>query len=127
MLRQVALIGALVVCMNLVGCERALIRPNDEVFVFNKPYDFTFLRVLDAINDTHYWSLYGTDKEKGIITVWNQKFTDLFDADKQFVTFLVRRVERHKTSVQIAPQSQYVTGSGELLRSIDRVLSLYRE
>ena len=88
----------------LAGCVSSPIGPtHDEVLVYDKPFDYTYLKVLEAINSTPGWSLYDTDKEAGVISAWNETYDTLLDDDMRRATFQIRRLGRRETSVQLTP------------------------
>jgi anthranilate phosphoribosyltransferase len=110
-------------CANFSGCavtkkDSCILR--DAVFVYELPYDLTYLRTLDALNLQKGWVLWGTEKEKGIISVQNTEYTHLDDADMRKLTFLVKRVDREHTSLSLAPESQCVQTSGDVLDAVDQ-------
>ncbi|MDD5085416.1 MAG: hypothetical protein PHE61_05150 [Candidatus Omnitrophica bacterium] len=122
------LIGFLILSILLFGCTTNPIGPkHDEVLIYNKSYDYTYLKVLEAINDTPSWNIRDTDKEAGVITAWNDSYESLFDADKRQAVFYVKRLESKKTSVELAPQSQTIIGIGEVMKSIDTYMGKYRK
>ena len=122
------LIGVIALSLILFGCTTSPVGPkHDEILIYNKTYDYTYLKVLEAINDTPGWNIYSTDKEAGVIEAFNDTYESLFDADKRRVTFYVKRLESRKTSVELAPDSQTVVGVGELMKSIDTVMGKYRK
>ena len=104
---------------NTVG---KVLPPNDEVLVYQLPYDLTYLRTMEALDDHGSWQLEETDKEKGIISVRDTNYSNLDDADKRVITFQVKRVDRGTSSVSIVPDSQKVYGGAELLKAISSAL-----
>ena len=96
---------------------------HDEVLSYKLPYDLTYLRALEALENVSGWELEETEKEKGYITVRNVAYSRFDDADKRRATFLLKRVAREETSIELAPQSQRVVGGDDLLKRISQYLS----
>jgi len=88
---------------------------HDELFTYDMPYDVTYLRVLDAIDRNNDWVVDQTDKANGKIRVRPENYRRNDNA-----TLLVGRLERRKTSVELAPQSQQIRGIEGLLKDIDK-------
>jgi hypothetical protein len=108
------------ISVSAFGCTATYDKPvYDQEVVFEQPYDFTFLRVIEALNTMNGWILEETDKEAGLMVVRNREYGHIFDRDKGVVTFLVKRLSRTKTSIMVAPESQREPGAGDLLRRID--------
>jgi len=96
----------------------------DEVLIFNKAFDYTYLRVLDAILNTGDWTLYETDKREGMIKAVNQKWFDPFGPmDQRIATFRLRRLERNRTAVELDPDSQTIIGIDDLMLSIKQFMN----
>lgn len=117
-----------VLMLTLAGCtsiQKSPVYPaHDETLIYKLPYDLTFLRALDALSNIPGWELDLTEKEKGLIRVRNLDWTKLDDSDTRVITFLVRRVSRTETSVQIAPESQHILGGGDLMKRINQYVSV---
>jgi len=96
----------------------------DQELIYNKPYDYTFLKTLEALNSVPGWTLEETDQVKGFIVLRNTQYGHLFDRDKWVVRFNVRRLERKKTSVQLAPDSQRNEKAADLLQRIQEEMEL---
>ena len=96
---------------------------NDDVLIYDLPFDLTFLKTLEAVQMLRDWNLESTQKERGIIQVLNTDYLTLSQADERHITFIVKRINRTKTSVEIAPDDQAVLGGKELLEKISEVLS----
>ena len=96
----------------------------DQVLIYEKPYDLTFLRTLEALNTVAGWTLEETDKGKGMIMLRNTEYGNLFDRDKWLVRFNVVSLGRKKTSVSIDPSSQSNAMGGELLKRVDQIMKL---
>ena len=106
----------LIVISTVCGCrtfDETVI--HDELFTYDAAYDVAYLKVLDAVNNTPGWRLVGTDKEAGKIIAFSEAFT----RDDR-VTILVKRINRKKTSVELAPTSQSIRGAEEILKEIDK-------
>lgn len=107
-----------------LGCKHNSLLPvNDEVLTYPLPYDLTFLRTLEAIQQHPDWNLDWTDKEKGIISIRNMRFSSYADADQREAILLVKRLSLHETAVQFDPKSQAVVGGDEILSLIRQSLS----
>lgn len=107
------------------GCSTFRDYPKyDQVLVYDRAYDYTFLRTMEALNTVKGWSLEETDKEKGLIVIRNTEYGNLFDRDKWIARFIVKRLERKKTSVSLDPATQRVSEGGTLLKRIDHVMTL---
>lgn len=102
------------------GCagNNPLLPAHDEVLLYDLPYDFAYLRALDAIQEIPGWELESTEKERGIIQVRNINYNSLDDADNRLITVLIKRVSRGRTSVELARESQHVIGGDKLLKTI---------
>ncbi len=114
------------VALFLTGCSiatKSVLAPNDEVLNYELPYDLTYLRVLDALNDETDWQVEQTDKEKGMIVARNVNYSRLNDADRRVIAFMVKRVDADNTSVYIEKDSQRIIGGKQLLQKINEVLS----
>ena len=110
----------LVLSLGLAGCNTIgkVLPPNDEVLVYPLPYDLTYLRTMEALENYPNWQVNETDKEKGIIKTRDTNYSRLDDSDLRNITFMVKRVDRGTTSVSIAPESQKVFGGAELMKAV---------
>lgn len=112
----------LVLTFLLPACQRAkktVLPVRDEVLIFHKAMDYTYLRVIDAVLNTPDWSLYETDKREGIIRAYNLKYADPFGPlDNRVATFKLKRLSRTRTAVELDPASQTVLGAKDLLKEI---------
>ena len=105
------------------GCSSIEEYPRyDRVLTYDRPYDFTYLRVLEALNSYPNWVLEETDKEKGIIAIRNTEYGHLFDRDKNLARFIVKRVARSQTSIELDSETQQVGKGGEMLERIDQYM-----
>ena len=96
----------------------------DRVLVYDRPYDYTFLKTIEALNTFPEWVLEETDKNKGLIVVRNTQYGHLFDKDKWVARFNIRRLDKRKTSVSLDLSSQHVEQGGEFLNRIDEVVNI---
>jgi hypothetical protein len=96
---------------------------HDKVLTYDLPYDYVYLRTLEAVNTMSNWMIEQTDKEGGFIALRNTQYGHLFDLDKQTLEFEVRRLARKQTSVRIAPSFQKVKEGGEFLDRIENFIS----
>ena len=96
----------------------------DRVLVYERPYDYTFLKTIEALNTFPEWVLEETDKNKGLIVIRNTQYGHLFDRDKWVARFNIKRLDKRKTSVSLDPSSQRLEKGGELLNRIDEVVNI---
>ncbi|HOE68317.1 MAG TPA: hypothetical protein PK997_04035 [Candidatus Omnitrophota bacterium] len=117
MMKKILMCVAVLACLYLPGCSSVhkVLPVHDEVLLYNKPYDLTYMNTLMALNAKPGWELESTDKEKGLITVRNTEYTRFDDADKRVISILVKRVDREQTSVSLAPDSRQRLSSGEII------------
>ncbi len=111
---------AVILAVSAWGCAAAkkVLPLHDDLLVYPLPFDLTYLRTLEALETHPDWELEETDKEKGLIKVRNISFSRFTDADKRLATFVIKRVDRNETTVQLAPKSQRVIGGDELLKLV---------
>ena len=95
---------------------------HDRVLAYELPYDYVYLRALEALNTFPEWVLEETDKEQGLIVLRNTEYGHLFDKDKQVARIRVKRIERKKTTVQLAVESQRIKEGGDFLNRIDELV-----
>ncbi len=110
----------LTVIIPFSGCtlHEKVLPAHTEVLIFDLSYDLVYLRTLEALDYPPDWQLYETEKEKGIIKVHNVAYQKFPDPDQRIVTVLVKRMDRSKTSVELAPQSQRILGAGNLMKRV---------
>jgi len=95
----------------------------DQVLVYNRPYDVTYLRTLEALNEIPGWVLERTDKEKGEIVIRNREYGHLFsDRDKLSARVLIKRLSRTQTSVELDDEAERLEQGGELLDAVDHMM-----
>ena len=94
----------------------------DQVLVYDKPYDYTYLRVLEAMESFPEWVLEETEKSEGIVIVRNTQYGHIFDRDKWTVRLNIKSLGRKQTSVSIDPSTQKNEKGGELLNRIDELM-----
>jgi hypothetical protein len=97
---------------------------HDRVLVYERPYDYTFLKTIEALNTFPEWVLEETDKNKGLIVLRNTEYGHLFDREKWVVRFNIRRLDKRKTSVSLESDSQRAEKGGEFLDRIDEVVNI---
>lgn len=114
----------------LTGCVAAqkkvtdtILPKHDDVLIYDLSFDRTYLRALEILQTHPEWEVETTDKEKGIIRVYNLAFFKATDADERHITFLVKRLDRDKTSIEIIPEDQAVLGGEALLEKLGQGLS----
>ena len=110
----------------LTGCIHQPLVKHDQVLLYNRPFDYTYDQVIDAVSSVHPWQLASTTRSMGEIVLLNEQYWDTLDTDKRTATILVKRVSRRQTAVQLAPDSQNVIGVAVLLKKIDQVLGQYK-
>ena len=96
---------------------------NDEILIYELPFDLTYLRTMEALQAVRDWELEITDKEKGLIQVRNIRYDSFADADLRTIVLELHRVSRRETSVKIARGSQRVPGGDKLLKKINEYLT----
>ena|SRR3989338_1734614 len=94
----------------------------DRILLYDRPYDFTYLKTIEALGATRGWILEQTDKEKGLIVMRNTQYGNLFDKDKSVAYFRVKRVSRTQTSVELEPRSRHVVDGEQMLDNVDKVV-----
>jgi len=120
------LTALLTMAVSFSGCmtaKEALLPIHDEVLVYSLPYDLTYLRTLEAVENIHGWELEETEKEKGIIRASNINYGRFDDADERRATLVITRLNRHQTQVALAPTSQRVREGDKLLQQISQFIS----
>lgn len=122
------LLGILAVsflALPLAGCSsmrQQSMPAYTEVLEFGCPFDLTYLKTFEALDSVTGWEIDETDKERGRIRVRNTEFSNLADKDKSTALFLIQRVGRSQTSVQLAPESQHVLEGAKLMKRIAEFL-----
>jgi len=107
-----------------VGCSRSSVLPaHDEVLVYPLPYDLTFLKVMEAVQEHSEWDLDWTDKESGVISIRNMRYSSFADADQRQALLIVKRLNAKETSVQFDTKSRGIVGGDEILALIRGELS----
>jgi len=127
---QRAVIGFLIVMVFFSGCLMPWnIRTDgkeypryDQVLVFDRPFDVTYLRTLEALNTVPGWVLDETDKEKGLIVLRNRQYGHIWDKDKRVARFILKYVNRKQTSVELDGPSQRLEEGGLLLDRINQMM-----
>ncbi len=123
--RMILLLGV-AVCVTGLGCSRKVLTPlptHDQVMIYERPYDYVYLRVIEAVQNTPNWEIYQTDHRMGIVRALSLNFNDPLNSDKRVATFIVRRLGRRTTSVSFAPESNQVIGGEALLKTIELHMS----
>ena len=128
MKRSRVAILSLCLVISLMGCsfkgQLSEVPAYDQVLVYDRPYDYTFLKTIEALNTFPEWVLEETDKNKGLIVIRNTQYGHLFDKDKWVARFNIRRLDKRKTSVSLDPSTQRIQQGGELLKRIDEVVNI---
>jgi len=112
----------LLLACSMGGCksfEEDLI-VHDELFMYEKGYDYVFMKVIDAVDEMDGWRLIDQDIKLGAVTVRSADFM----CDDE-VDVMVKRVDRKKTTVELAAKSQQTKGVEKILKAIDRELYGY--
>ena len=118
-------VSILITSVFASGCSSLKDYPRyDQVLVYDRPFDYTYLKTLEALNTFPDWVLEETDKNKGLIVIRNTQYGHLFDRDKWVARFNIRRLDKRKTSVSLDPSSQRLEKGGELLNRIDEVVNI---
>lgn len=123
-MKKIAVLLLILSLMPVSGCavRDAILPLHDEVLVYPLPYDLTYLRTVEAVENVAGWELEETEKEKGIIGARNVNYSRFADADKRLIRLAVKRVSRNETSIQILPASQRVIGGDKILNRIREFL-----
>ena len=115
---------ALFISLASFGCAHSSFLPHhDEVLIYPLPYDLAFLRTLEAVQEHKDWDLDWTDKEMGVISIRNMRYSSFADADRRQAFLIVKRLNSKETSVQFDPKSQSVVGGDEILKLVRGALS----
>lgn len=111
--------------ISALSCKTTepFIENNNEILIYQLPFDLTYLRTLEALQMHDDWEIEETEKEFGIITVRNIAFGTFGDADKRKVVFNIKSTGNRETSVSIDPQYQRVPGGNKLLELVASYLS----
>jgi hypothetical protein len=120
------LFSVIILSTSLTACishPKALLPVHDEVLVYQLPYDLTYLRTLDSLMGVPGWDLEVTDKENGLIRVRNVDYTGLDNSDQRVAEFILKRVNRSQTSIELSKKSQQVLGAGDLIKAISAQLN----
>ena len=124
------ILGIVVGCavFFMTGCATKLqnnkgLPKHDEVLIYKLPYDLTYLRTVEALEHANGWELEETEKEKGTITVRNLNYERLDDSDRRVATFVLKRLSRQETSIELAPESRQVVEGGKLFDKIAEFVS----
>ena len=120
-LTLLAISALLAGCASLKDSEKSQVIYDQEL-IYDQPYDWTFLRTMEALNTLPGWTLEETDKLKGLIVLRNVRYGHLFDQDKWVARFRVKSLGRKKTSISLEPSSQDLEQGGELLKQIDEMM-----
>lgn len=103
---------------------KAVFPARDEVLIFHRAVDFTYLRVLDAVLNTPYWTLYETDKREGMIRAYNEKWGDPYGPmEQRIATIRIKRLTRDRTAVELDPASQTLIGVDDLMKAIKEYMN----
>ncbi|MBI4398641.1 MAG: hypothetical protein HY586_05905 [Candidatus Omnitrophica bacterium] len=103
---------------------KAVFPSRDEVLIFHQAFDYTYLRVVDAILNTGDWTLYETDKREGLIRAYNTKWADPFGPmEQRIATVRVKRLERNRTAVELDSASQTLIGADDLMKSVKQFMN----
>ena len=107
------------------GCSSVKEYPQyDQVLMYDRPYDYTYLKVIEAVNTIPEWTVEETDQVKGLIVLRNTAYGHMFDHDKWVVQLDVRRMGQKQTSVSLKPESQQNEKGGFILERIDYVMGV---
>ncbi|MBI4372422.1 MAG: hypothetical protein HY585_01690 [Candidatus Omnitrophica bacterium] len=122
---SIRLILAILILALIPACASKLKENSivyDRELIYDRPYDYTYLKTMEALNTFPDWVLEETDKVKGLIVIRNTQYGHLFDRDKWTARFTVKSLGRKKTSVRLEPVSQRLEKGGELLDRIDQIM-----
>ena len=118
-------VALLTVSTLVSGCSSMKDYPRyDQVLIYDRPFDYTYLKTLEALNTFQDWVLEETDKTKGLIVIRNTQYGHLFDRDKWVARLTVKSLGRKRTSVELEPASQHMAQGAELLKRIDHIMTM---
>jgi hypothetical protein len=86
------------------GCALWRKTAAQDVQTYQLPYDLVYLTALETLDMHQDWILVYTDKEAGIIDVKNVQYGNIFEVDRQTARYIVKRVNRIETSVEVDPE-----------------------
>ncbi len=123
---MLAMLAGMMMTHLFLGCrttDKMITTKHDEILIYNLPFDLTYLKTMDALQKVPGWQLQSTEKERGLITVFNSNYSALNDADQRVITFKIVSLGQGKTSVQIDPEDQRVPDGGDLMKEVAAVLN----
>ena len=109
-------------CLRVESLEEAALPVHDEKLDYALPYDLTFLRVLEAVDNVDGWGPEETEMMTGKITVRNMQYGSAVDADNRRVTLRIERLEPEKTRISLIPESQRTLGGDKILAKVKEFL-----
>ena len=120
--------GILLACgLSFSSCahqhKKELLPSHDEVLRYPLAYDLVFLRTIEGLENIQGWEVQETEKEKGIIRVYNHQIGRTDDSDNRVATIFVKRVNRNETTVELASGSRRVGGGKEMMQVISQYVS----
>ena len=126
-MRKKAIAAMILVMIFSTGCftsaKKAILPVYDDVLIYPISFDLAYLRTLEALESLPDWELEETEKEKGMIVARNVNFKNFGDQDKRLAVFMIKRLDRSQTSIQLAPHTQSVTGGDDLLKQVSKYVS----
>ena len=116
--------GVLFALITFSGCagNPKVLPKHDDVLLYPLAYDLVYLRTIEALESVPKWEVDEMEKERGIIRVRNTDYQTPGDADQRVITFVLSRIGKRETSVQIDPDSQHVVGGDSLLTNITKFM-----
>ncbi len=88
------------------GCSSLSWRSGEyPIYHYEQPYDLIYLNALESLDREDLWIMQYTDKNTGIIEVRQMNYGSLFGGDRQKARFVVKRVGRLETSVELDTSS----------------------
>ena len=110
---------------TISGCahENKILPLRDDVQVYSLAYDKTYLIVVEALTGVPGWELEYTLKEDGIIQVRNINYSGIDKEDQRVIAFIVKRLARNQTSVEIDKRHQRIIGGKTLLKAVNKKIS----
>lgn len=120
------IIFSFLVGLAITGCAhgKRVLPVHDDVLIYPLAYDLTYLAVVEALTAVPGWDLEYTLKEDGVVQVRNVNYSGINKEDQRVIAFVVKRLGRNQTSVEIDKRHQRIIGGKTLLKAINKKVSL---
>ncbi|PIQ87486.1 MAG: hypothetical protein COV74_00515 [Candidatus Omnitrophica bacterium CG11_big_fil_rev_8_21_14_0_20_45_26] len=102
-MKKNAIVLSILFLMAVTGCVHSdILEPVQyPTYVYKQPLDLVYLKTLETVDSYEGWILNPTHKAEGYIEARNVVYGNLFDRDTQYVRFVVKPVDRDRTSLEI--------------------------